>query len=451
MEGNTNSSGFSKRASVFSKNPKLKTQNTKLPKIAFTLDDLAKRNVIGAGLLRHFSYERAFSAFCAELLSGFKSSRILSRALRHIVNCKEIDRAWLCKDFVDSQGIPRVSLMAETVADRIGSIKDRPIWKHLPNLGNFLDWRARLSNGEFVSVDVEQLEIDNRRIMADCETKSALFLPVFVDDRWYGFVGLENVTEAIEWDRNDAEIMRTVADMVGIYISRTQVVGRVLSYQNKLRAMASKLLMSEERERRHIATGLHDEVIQPIVFLKLKIERLKKNRADSRLQKELAEMLELITNLLDRTRQLTFDLSCPILHQIGLEAAIKELLKTIVSDRVNIATSFNFSDCCRDLDKNQRIFLYKAVKELLINVVKHANARNVKVSIWAADGNVIISVKDDGKGFDVNDEEKLHFDRYHGFGLFSIRERLVDFAGVLEINSVIGKGTEIIITMPLNQ
>jgi signal transduction histidine kinase len=102
------------------------------------------------------------------------------------------------------------------------------------------------------------------------------------------------------------------------------------------------------------------------------------------------------------------------------------------------------------LDKNQRIFLYKAVKELLINIVKHANARSVKVSISAADGNVIISVKDDGKGFDVNDEEKLHFDRYHGFGLFSIRERLVDFAGALEVNSDIGKGTEIVITMPLN-
>ncbi len=73
----------------------------------------------------------------------------------------------------------------------------------------------------------------------------------------------------------------------------------MLNYQNKLRAMASKLLMSEEQERRHIATGLYDEILQPLVFLKLKIEHLKKNQADGKPQKEFAQMVELLINLID--------------------------------------------------------------------------------------------------------------------------------------------------------
>ncbi len=224
----------------------------------------------------------------------------------------------------------------------------------------------------------------------------------------------------------------------------------MLNYQNKLRAMASKLMMSEERERRHIATGLHDEILQPLVFLKLKIEHLKTNQVDGTQKKEFSQMVEFLINLIDKTRQLTYELSCPILQEIGLEAAIDNLLETVISDRHNIATSLNCNNCGKDLSQDQSIFLYKTVRELLINIVKHAYARNVKVSIRAANGNVLISVKDDGKGFDINDEEKLCFDRYHGFGFFSIRERLKDFGGTMSIKSNIGKGTEIILTMPLN-
>ncbi len=83
----------------------------------------------------------------------------------------------------------------------------------------------------------------------------------------------------------------------------------MLNYQNKLRAMASKLMMSEEQERRHIATGLHDEILQPLVFLKLKIEHFKTNQVDGTQKKEFAQIVELSINLIDKTRQLTYELS----------------------------------------------------------------------------------------------------------------------------------------------
>jgi len=92
----------------------------------------------------------------------------------------------------------------------------------------------------------------------------------------------------------------------------------------------------------------------------------------------------------------------------------------------------------------------KAEEEIVNNVIKHASADNVKVSIADVEGNIVISVKDDGKGFDVDDKEKLRFNKHHGYGLFNIRERLRDFGGTMAINSEFGKGTEIILLLPLN-
>lgn len=115
-----------------------------------------------------------------------------------------------------------------------------------------------------------------------------------------------------------------------------------------------------------------------------------------------------------------------------------------------LKTAFKAEGQTGSLDHDIRSFLYKAVMEIVTNVIKHANANNVTVSIFANDDNVTVSVKDDGEGFDVDEKEKLRFDRDHGFGLFSIKERLKSYSGAMVIGSAIGKGTEIVLTMPLN-
>ncbi len=240
------------------------------------------------------------------------------------------------------------------------------------------------------------------------------------------------------------------ANVYGLDITeRKQALEEVLEKQRQLRALAGQLSVTEERERRTIAKGLHDEVIQPLVFLDVKLASLFKKDAGRALSAPFKEMQAIIARLLGRTRSLTFDLSNPLLAELGLEAAVKDWLTTEAQERHRLKTIFKTDGQRIPLDTDIRSFLYKAIKELLNNVVKHAMATLVEVSICYDDDRIVISVRDDGKGFDINDKKRLRFDREHGFGLFSIKERIQGYGGSLTVDSKIGKGTEMTITMPL--
>lgn len=223
----------------------------------------------------------------------------------------------------------------------------------------------------------------------------------------------------------------------------------ILEKQEQLRALTAQLSMVEERERRTIAKGLHDEIIQPLIFLDVKLASLLKRDTGRVLSTPFKEMQTIIAGLLQQTRSLTFDLSSPLLYELGLKAAVKDWLTNQVQKRHGIKTIFKTEGQSKSLEQDVRIFLYKAVRELLNNVVKHANAASVEVSICYDDDKTIISVRDDGKGFDVDDKKKLRFDRDHGFGFFSIKEKLKSYGGAMTIDSTIGEGTEIILTMPM--
>jgi len=231
---------------------------------------------------------------------------------------------------------------------------------------------------------------------------------------------------------------------------RKRAEEKLLEDKRQLCSLASELSLTEERERRDIAKGLHDDIIQPLVFLDVKLKSLLKRDAGRELSDSSEQVQEIIAKLIDEIRTVTFDLSSPVLYELGLEAAVKEWLTTEVEEKHGLKTVFKGDGLSKRLGQDMRGFLYKAVRELVTNIIKHANARNIEVSISTADGNVIISVRDDGKGFDVRDKEKLRFNKHHGYGLFNIRERLKSYGGALAIDSKIGKGTEIIITMPLS-
>jgi len=118
-------------------------------------------------------------------------------------------------------------------------------------------------------------------------------------------------------------------------------------------------------------------------------------------------------------------LGCPTLEKLGLEAALKEWLTEEVGQKHGIETRFEQDERAKPLKEDIRILLFRAARELLINVVKHARARKVVVSIKHVDNCIEICVKDNGIGFDVNAKKKSE-----GFGLLSINERLA-FSGAV--------------------
>ena len=222
---------------------------------------------------------------------------------------------------------------------------------------------------------------------------------------------------------------------------------KIDSYQKQLRSLASDLSLAEERERRRIATMLHDHIGQVLAASKIKLGALQECAKADAIVENLKEVRNHIEQAILYTRSLTFELSPPILYDLGLEAALEWLAEQI-HEQHGIGFEFESDNLYKPVNDEIRIFLFTAVRELLANVSKHARANKVKVTVRRLDNCISIHVTDDGVGFNAA-KMSFYLDENRGFGLFSIRERLHHLGGQMDIRSQKGKGTRVILSAPL--
>ena len=228
---------------------------------------------------------------------------------------------------------------------------------------------------------------------------------------------------------------------------RKQAEKEVMKRQKQLRALAAQLSLSEERERRRIAEGLHDDIIQPLIFLDVKLKTFLDSGANSELTHSYQRMRTVIEKLVNDVRDFTFDLSYPVLHELGFEKAVKQWLISEIKEKHGLYVFFKDDHQSKPLDDDTQTFLFKAVKELLINVVKHAEATKVKVALVKDQGNMVICVEDDGIGFSVKKVAK----KMTSFGLLNIHDRIDYLGGSFKIKSRRDGGIQAVITMPLKE
>ena len=158
----------------------------------------------------------------------------------------------------------------------------------------------------------------------------------------------------------------------------------------------------------------------------------------------IAEACDLISQAIGHTRSLTLELSPPILYELGLVPAIEWLAESVQKQHgISITVHDDGQD--KPVDEQVRGLLFGAIRELLVNVIKHAKAKNVMISTWRREQGIRVIVEDDGVGF-ANPE--LLSSGESGFGLFNIRERLAYLGGGLEVESEAGHGSRVILTAP---
>jgi signal transduction histidine kinase len=161
----------------------------------------------------------------------------------------------------------------------------------------------------------------------------------------------------------------------------------------------------------------------------------------------LQEIYDGLQKIAATTRSLTFELSPPELYDFGLEAAVKGLCQRM-SHEHGIPINFEEDGRQKNLEKDRRIALYRMIRELLINAIKHARAKSVRVTLTRSGRNIKITVADDGVGFDA---KKLTSGKNRGFGLFSLQDKLQYMGGQFKIYSNPGKGSRFVITAPLSE
>lgn len=231
---------------------------------------------------------------------------------------------------------------------------------------------------------------------------------------------------------------------------RRQTQAQLKEYQEQLQYLASQLSLAEERERRRLAVFLHDHIGQKLAIISIKLGQIRAlvgpGNGNS-LPEQLDDLRQLVKQTIQETKSVTFQISSPILYELGLEAAL-EWLAEETQKKYGLITYFEDDRQSKPVATDLQILLFQAVNELLMNVVKHAHARQVQISIWREGPNLRLGVYDDGIGFTPKQLDWQQ-GRKSGFGLFSIRERLRPFGGRLDLQSQPGLGTQVIMTVPL--
>ena len=224
---------------------------------------------------------------------------------------------------------------------------------------------------------------------------------------------------------------------------------QILEYQTRLRNLTSQLSRLEDRQRQELATALHDGLAQILFAARAQLTLLGMPEKLPDPGAVLRQAQELVDQAMQETRSLSFELFPPALRDLGLGAAFQWLAEHFAQHR-ELLVEVDCPDEEPPLDEDLRRLLFQGVRELLTNVVKHARTDRAAIQLTFTARQVRIVVRDDGGGGSWADEWNASGENPEGgFGLFSIRERLLALDGSLEFVSVSGRGTVVTLRVPL--
>lgn len=213
---------------------------------------------------------------------------------------------------------------------------------------------------------------------------------------------------------------------------------RVAKLQNVRRQLVSEAMQADERHNREVAEHLHDGPLQTLLAARLDLDEIRERSDDPALEAVHAALQETAAAL----RSTVTQLHPQVLAQLGLAPAVRELLRQFES-RGEYTVEADLDDVGKP--ESQQL-LYRAARELLANIHKHARATNVRVGLSRRGDRVVLTIGDDGKGFDPSVVESYVADGHIGLG--SLLARFDAMGGSMEIDSVIGHGTQVTATSP---
>jgi signal transduction histidine kinase len=245
------------------------------------------------------------------------------------------------------------------------------------------------------------------------------------------------------WLPRELRLLTGAAERCVMVTEKLRLAGRLAASECEVRELAARVLDIEERERRRISRELHDEVAQLLPFVRLQLEMLERE-ADAlpAVKQGLAEARETIGRTVVEIRRVLSDLSPAVLDQLGLAAAVRQLLSRL-RQALGISVRLE-AERLGALPRKIELIAYRLVQECCNNVARHSSASHLNVFLVAADGRLTMRIQDDGVGFTV--EEALA--KPGSFGLAGMRERVALAGGEFKVSSAPGKGTRVLVAIP---
>ena len=216
----------------------------------------------------------------------------------------------------------------------------------------------------------------------------------------------------------------------------------------RLRALSRRLLEVQEEERGRLARDLHDDIGQALTALKIQLESLQRI-ADPALRARVSEGVETVQHTLERVRQLSLSLRPPQLDDLGLAAALRSHLDRQASV-AGLSPHFDASDAPHDVEPDTETACFRVAQEAINNVLRHAHAHNLWVRLFNSGGRLALSVRDDGRGFDLA-AARERASSGASLGLVGMEERIALAGGSFELSAAPGQGTLVLATFPMRR
>ena len=327
----------------------------------------------------------------------------------------------------------------------------------LARSGSVVTEDVGLLPGEIDLLCQEGLDGQNGRLpvlvdeMAGAEKNSnlweiSIWLAREVEERGRAAQSLRAITNRLEklvQDRT-TELSETNKQLKAEIRERRLYEEKLEKYQKRLRSVSSEIMAIEDRQRRQIAMDLHDQIGQSLSVSRMSLDAILAMDNIEEIHRQVERISAILQQTLQDTRTLTFELCPPVLHELGLAAALEWLTETMAEKyelRVKV-------ECPTVLPPMQPPFLslvFRSLRELLMNVVRHARTDEASVTVRMVGDYLHVHVSDRGIGFNAGDSAEER----PGFGLFSIQERVKNIGGVMSVESTPGAGATVTLILPI--
>jgi two-component system, NarL family, sensor histidine kinase UhpB len=238
--------------------------------------------------------------------------------------------------------------------------------------------------------------------------------------------------------------------LVSISATLNEMLDHVQRYQERVEDLSASVIRAQEDERARIARELHDQIGQSLTLLLVRLKIIEAQPNAAAVRDELSDLRAAVADTIDQVRRLALALRPPALDQLGLIPALRTLARDF-ADQTRIAVAADLPEGPLAMEVERATALYRVVQESLTNVAKHADARNVTITLRVFGSMLLLDVHDDGHGFDVA-VARMQERRKEGpgLGLFGMEERVRLLGGTYGITSAPDSGTTIHVIIPRN-
>lgn len=247
----------------------------------------------------------------------------------------------------------------------------------------------------------------------------------------------------------ERHLINSLADSCASYLTRRRAEEELLVAHGRLQALSKQSMRLQEQERRQLARDLHDEIGQAFTTLKVNLQTIQRTTDPKRKTTSLNDSFLIIDQTVARVRDMALDLRPSMLDDFGLASAVRWYVGK-QGERAGIRTKVDSVAIPRGLSPDALVACFRIVQEGVTNILKHAKASRMAVTLRPLKKGVKLVIEDDGIGFSPNEVMRASGERSH-LGLIGIQERVRTFNGQLQISSEKRKGTRLSATIPFDE